>query len=155
MAQQLNQFVQAPIVGMLDMKFNWNTKSAEIDASQVGSLAQGQAVKIVDSAGGIPKVVGCTADTDEVFGFINYDIKSQLFVAGDRVEISQKGNVMFLVATAAVARGAQVVLDTAGGVYPAALGSGKCLVGFALDKATAPGDIIRVELSVPSFAVAP
>ncbi len=138
---------------MIDLRFDYNTVSAQIDSSQATPLYAGAAVKIVDSADGVPKVVGCSADSDEVFGFINYDVKSVTFPAGAPCELSQAGNVMYLYATGAIARGVQVSLDltTKGGVRLAAGNTGDDIVGFAFDKATAAGQLIRVRLGVPSF----
>lgn len=148
-----NQFAQSTIVGMVDLPYSYNTKSVQIDVSETGRLLPGQAVKIVDSAGGIPKVVACSADTDQVFGFLNYNIKNAVFLAGMPAEISQDGNVMFLIAAAAIARGAQVVskVVTAGGVGPISGSGAENIVGYALDKASAAGDLIRVQLKCPSF----
>ncbi len=148
-----NSFAQAPFLGQIDMRFDYNTVSVQIDASQVGTLYAGQAVKIVDSAGGVPKVVACSANSDDCFGFLNYDIKSAGFVAGSKAELSQAGNVIYLYATTAIARGAQVQLDlsTAGGVAAKVGSSGADIVGFAFDKASAAGALIRVRLSSPSF----
>lgn len=148
-----NQFTIAPFLGMTDMRMNTNTVAVQIDASEAGTSYAGQAVKIYDSAGGVPKVVKCSANSDDVFGFINFDIKSKSYVAGDKCEISQSGNVIYLYATAAIARGAQVQLDisTPGGVAPKTGSSGADLVGYAFDKATVAGDLIRVRLASPSF----
>lgn len=154
--QNPNQFAQTALLGMIDMRFDYDTVSVQIDASQATDLFAGAAVKVVDSAGGVPKVVGCSANSDEVFGFINYDIKTIAFKAGMAAEISQSGNVMFLYATGAIARGAQVQLDlsTNGGVAAKVGSSGADIIGFAYDKASAAGDLIRVKLGVPSFAKA-
>lgn len=151
--QSQNAFSLSPQLGELDLRFNYNTVSAQVDVSQVGSLYPGAAVKVIDSAGGIPKVVGCAANSDEVFGFINYDIKTQSYVAGDKIEISQSGNVIYLYATGSIARGAQVTLDlsTNGGVQ--SKNSGDKIVGFAFDQGTV-GLLIRVKLIVPSFTLA-
>lgn len=149
-----NQFAQEPLVGMIDMRFPYNTMSVQIDASQASALYAGAAVKMVDSAGGVPKVVGCAANSDDCLGFINFDIKTVQFVAGSVAEISMAGNVMFLMATGAIARGAQVVLSltTMGGVAAASGSGGENIVGWALDKAAAAGTVIRVFLKTPSFA---
>ena len=74
MATSLNQnlFSQIVIQGEMDMQFNHNVISCEIDTTSAGGLVAGQAVKIVDSAGGLPKVVEAAADTDDIFGFIKY-----------------------------------------------------------------------------------
>ncbi len=152
-APSQNQFAQTPLLGVIDQRFDYNTTPCQIGPDVVGSLYAGQAVKIVDSIDGVPKVQPITASTDEVFGFINFDVKSQSFVAGSRCEVSQAGNVMYLYATTAIARGAQVTVSFAylGGV--AAKVTSDDIVGYAFDKATAAGQLIRVKLSTPSFAV--
>lgn len=151
-----NQFAPAPYLGQLDQGLNYNSKAAQIDASSAGGLIAGQAVKIVDSAGGIPKVVECAANSDEVWGFINYEPKNRTWKAGDKVEISQKGNVMYLYSTGPIARGVQVQLDltVVGGVAAKVGSSGADILGFAYDKATVGGQLFRVELQVPSYAKA-
>lgn len=155
--QSPNQFAQAPYLGMIDMRFPYNTVSVLIDASQVASLYPGSAVKMVDSIGGVPKVVGCSTNSNEVLGFINFDIKTVAFSAGVPAEISMAGNVMFLYATEAIARGVQVVLDlsTNGGVAAASAHTGSKIVGWSYDKASAAGQLIRVFLKTPSYTVAP
>lgn len=152
-----NQFAQSPLLGQIDLRFPYNSVSVQIDISQATALYPGAAVKIVDSADGVPKVVGCSAATDEVFGFINFDIKTISFVAGSMAEISQAGNYMYLYATAAISRGAQVQLDlsTNGGVKTLAGSGAPNIVGYAYDKATAPGALIRVRISSPSYAFGP
>jgi hypothetical protein len=154
MSLELNQFVQAPVLGMTDMKFNFNTMSVQVDSSETGEIVAGQAVVVVDNAGGVPKVVAASANDDKVWGFVNYDIKSQKFVASNAMEVSTEGNVLFLLSTGAIGRGAQVTLDVsvAGGV--AAAVTGDRLVGYALDKASASGALIRVRLYGPHAALA-
>lgn len=148
-----NAFAETPTVGMIDMRFDYDTISAQIDVSQATPLYQGMAVKIVDSADGVPKVVGVAANSDNVFGFINFDIKTVAFVAGSLCEISQAGNVIYLYTTGAVARGHQVQLDVAASAAVASSvgSSGANIVGYAFDQAAAAGSLIRVRLSVPSF----
>lgn len=153
--QSPNSFAQSSQVGTLDLHFNPDTVSVQVDSSEAATLSGGQAVKVVDSGSGVPKVVKCAANSDEVAGFLVYDIKSQGYVAGDRAEMAMDQNVMYLWATGAIARFAQVSLDltTVGGVRSAAGHTGDRIVGFAYDKASAGGVLIRVKLSVPSFTV--
>lgn len=150
-----NQFSQKSILGMLDLRFNPNTVAVQIDASETSALYAGQAVKMVDSAGGVPKVVKCAADSDEVLGFINYNIKNDAFLAGMAAEISMNQNVQFLRATGPIARGSKVVLDltSVGGVAAATGSTGSKIVGWAYDKAVAAGDLFRVFVETPSFSV--
>lgn len=147
-----NQFEQTAIKGQLDLKGNHETISVEVDASQGATeLLHAQAVKIVPgSVGGVPKVIACAADTDEVYGFINFDAKDRGYAVGEKMEISQATNVMFLEATTVIARDAEVSLDVSviGGV--AAGVSGDRSVGYAIDAAAAIGDLIRVKLTCPS-----
>lgn len=152
--QNPNQFRQSVVQGQLDLRFNGETISVQIDASEAGVLVPGEAVKMVDSAGGVPKVEKVAADTDQIFGFINYDIKNADFKAGDACEISRAGNVMHMTASEALARGQQVCYASAS-VKVKGLVSTNTIVGYTLDKAAADGDIIRVVVGTPSFAVAP
>ncbi len=149
-----NQFAQTSYIGVVDLRFAYNTVSVQIDTTQSTPVYPGTPVKMVDSAGGIPKVIACDADSDVCLGFLNFDIKSTQYAAGDRAEMSMSGNCIFLYATAAIARGAQVRLDIAGnGVKAVGGSSGATVVGWAYDKATSPGDLIRVFLRSPTFTV--
>lgn len=151
-----NAFMQSPVVGMIDLRFDYDTVSAQIDVSQVGSLYAGAPVKLVPytSPNSAPKVVGIAATTDEVFGYINFDIKTVAFVAGSLCELSLAGNVMYLYSTGAITQGSQVCssLITMGGVSQATGSSDANIVGFAYDGAAAAGALIRVKLNTPSFS---
>jgi hypothetical protein len=149
MAQNINQFAQAAVQGMLDLQFNPAIVSAEIDVSSAGGLVAGQAVKIVDSAGGVPKVVECADDSDDVFGFIRYDIKTQVYDAFSVCELAaMRDNCMYMTAGAAVARNAKVMIVVASSKVVTAT-SGNMIVGRAFDKASADGDLIRVIIDLP------
>lgn len=143
MAQTQNQFGQAPVQGMLDLLAPPNTISVQVDASQGTALVPGQAVKMVDSAGGVPKVIAAAANTDDVFGFVNFSWKQQNFAAGQSLEMSVKDNVMYMVADGAISRGASVTVVPASNRVVAAA-TGNTVVGRAYDKAVNAGDLIRV-----------
>lgn len=146
-----NQFEQSPIVGQLDLRFNTESVSAEIASTVTETLRAGQAVKVADIAGGVPKLLPCAANDEEVFGFINYDIKNSTFRASDKVQVSRDANVIYLEATTVIPRLAEVTVDIAavGGVAAAA--TGNTIVGYAYDSAVAIGDLVRVVLRTPSF----
>lgn len=150
-----NQFAQLSLLGMIDMPYNFNTHPCKIDVTESGTLYAGQAVKLVaNTVGGVPSVVACNANSDEVWGFLNYDVKNVGWVAGQAAEASLSGNVMYLYATGAITQGAQVQLDvsTIGGVAPKGSAGAK-YVGWAYDGASAGGALIRVYLVTPSFTV--
>lgn len=147
MAQTLNQFAMTPEVGDLDLQFPGQVLTAQVDASST-SIVPGQPVKIVDSAGGLPKVTALTANTDKTFGFAIRNLKDAQIDAGEPIEIAFFGAVMYMTAGAAIARGANVEVVyttnkviTSGGTNP--------IVGKALDKAAANNDVIRVFIPAP------
>lgn len=150
--QNPNQFKQSAEKGLMDLRFNPTVISCQIDES-VGAtlLLPGQAVKVVDSAGGVPKVVPVTAPTDDVFGFLMYNIKDKAYKAGQAVEVvfSRGGSVMYMEAGAAIARNAKVMVQVAGEKVITAAGAGNVVVGRALDKAAGNGDLVRVVIDLP------
>lgn len=151
MSLNQNQFAQIPIQGMLDLRFNPSVVEGQIDSSSAGGLVPGQAVKMVDSAGGVPKFVECAADTDDVYGFIVYDIKSRVFNAYDKVEVAaMNGCVMYMTSSAAIARNASVEIVVSGSKVATAA-TGKRIVGRAFDKATGADQLIRVTVNLPGI----
>ena len=149
MALNINQFAQSVVQGVLDMLQPVATISAQIDVSSAGGLVAGQPVKIVNSVGGVPKVVECAANSDDVFGFINYDLKTSVFNAYAACEISYfKGNVMYMTSSAAIARNAEVAIVISG-VKVVSATTGMMIVGRALDEATAANQLIRVIINLP------
>ncbi len=147
-----NQFAMTPFIGELDLKVGGNVVSAQIDASQILPLYAGQRVKVVpNSGGGLPKVVN-NLDVFMPFGYIIYDAKSQSFSVGNRCEIAKTGSCMWLYATTAIDRGAQVCIDEFIQYGVQALNNTSLpIVGTAYDEAIAPGQLIRVVLDTPSY----
>lgn len=149
MSQILNQFSQNVEQGELSLALNTNTIAAQVYESESAPLVAGQAVKIVDTAGETPIVTAVTADTDDVFGFVNYNQKDQSYGAGERLEISYfRGNVMWMTASAAIARNAQVMVVVSGNKIATAT-SAKRIIGRLLDKATGDNDLVRVVIDLP------
>lgn len=147
---------QSPVVGQVDMPYNYNTFSAQIDSSAGTAVyTQGTAMKIVaNTKGGIPRVIACNGNTDNVFGFANFNLKNVSYAVGQNLEVSTAGNVIWLYATGAITQGAQVCLDVSSPGAVQATGNSATVVGFALDGAAASGSLIRVHLKTPSFATA-
>ena len=154
MALNQNQFTQSVIQGQPDLKFSNQSISGQIDSTSNGDLVAGQSVKMVDSAGGIPKFVECAADSDDVFGFINYDYKKATFGVADKVEVScMRGNVMYMTASAAIARNAKVSVVIASKKIVTSTGAMK-VIGRTLDKASADGSLVRVLIDLPGDTLA-
>jgi len=154
--QSQNTFLQSSQLGMLDLKYNHNTVSVEVDSSQVGVIYPGQCVKIVDSVDGVPKVVAVAANSDSCLGVVVYNQKDISYAAGARLEIATGGNCIYMYATGAISRGVLVTVDvtTVGGVGASVGSSGANQVGWAYDKAAAAGALIRIYLKSPSFTYA-
>ena len=149
MALNINQFAQTPVKGQLDLSVGVKqVLSCQVDTSSAG-LVDGQAVKLVDVKGGIPNVVECAADDDNAFGFVVYDIKDKAFAAGSKVEIAfARGSVMYMQASAAIVPYAKVAIVISGQKVVTAT-TGQMIVGYAIDKASAADDLIRVMIDLP------
>lgn len=161
-SQSQNAFSQSPLIGMIDMTVGpQNVLAVQVD-STAGSAVYypGQFVKVVaNTVGGIPRVIGCDADTDGALGAIVYNIKNAGFgfeyTAGSVCEIALSGSVVWLYSAAAITQGARVCLDASQpGSVQATGGTTPTVVGWALDGASAMGQLIRVVLLTPSFAAA-
>lgn len=154
MTQNLNQFAMTQTKGAVDLKAgNYNIISAAISASETGTLVPGQAVKIEDSAGGLPKVLALALATDSTFGFIARVLKQSEFEAKDVVEVALDGSIMVMEAGAAIARGAAVEVSLTGNKVITSAGVNN-IVGVALDKAAADGDLIRVMIKITATNLA-
>lgn len=152
MTQNVNQFAQAPVLGQMDLQFQGSVVTAMVSKNQATALVAGQPVKVEDALGGIPAVLALAAASDAVSGFLARNLKDQNFPTLSRAEMAMDGSVMYMVASAAIARFGAVEIDfaTAGNVKPS--GGINPVVGLAFDKAVNVGDLIRVLIRVPSTA---
>lgn len=157
LTQSMNQFTQAPILGLVDMIPSPNVVSAQLNpSSSATAIQQGSALKLIDGTAGAILVDVCTGPTDgPVFGVIPYNARQNLYSAGDMVEVACSDTYVYLKASAAVARGAKVTTTAAtttadATVATVSVASTQYVTGIAIDKAAAASDLIRVRIS-PSF----
>jgi len=153
MAQNLNQFTQTPVIGSLDLATNPNPavftcRFKDASDSEGTTLKPGEPVKLVDLAGSDivgPPIVDEMTDINDggSFGVCLYDTKKNPKVDNDICQIATEGAVVWMEASAAIARGASVsaVLDAPGEVVTATTGD---ILGKALDKAAGDGSMLRV-----------
>lgn len=147
MAQNPNQFGMTAEKGQVDLSFATNNVLSCIHlATETTALVAGQAVKIVDNYSGVPTVEATDAITEVPFGFVTWNVKDADYKGGARLSVARRGTVMHMVASAAIARGANVQYDPATGKV-ATKASTNAIVGQALDKAGADNDLIRVEIN--------
>lgn len=147
MALNINQFSQTTVQGQLDLSNGvpGGVISGIVDAAQSGSLVAGQAVTMTTTSGGVPNFIAAAANGSPVWGFVVRNLKDNntAIIAGARIEVATTGAVMFMTSGAAITRNASVIIDATNilvnptdGITPS--------VGFALDTATASGQLIRV-----------
>ena len=150
MSLQLNQFSQTTVQGQLDLEFQGSVISAQVSANQATALVAGQPVKIENSAGGVPKMLALTSNTDPVFGFVSRNLKDQNFPTYAALEVALTDSVMYMTANASsptIARGAPVEVDYVTNTVLASQGINP-VVGYALDQAANAGDLIRVYIDL-------
>ncbi len=153
MTLNINQFAQTVVQGVMALLSPKNVISCEVDTTESGTLVAGQAVKLVDSAGGVPKVIAATVNTDRIYGFVVYQPRKATFAAFDALEIATgHDDYMWMTAGAAIARGA-LVMPVISGAKVITATSGKPISGYAYDKAAADGDLIRVSIQCPAYFV--
>ncbi len=149
----MNAFKPGAFKGTVDLRQGGSIVSAQIDVTstigEVTGLVAGTPVKLVNSAGGIPKVIECDADTDDVFGFIVYDVKASKYLRLDRCEIlTGRGGVMYMEANAAIARNAKIALLISGFKVITATATDR-IIGRSFDKPIAQGEMFRVTVDLP------
>ena len=137
--QNVNQFSQTHEKGHIDTKIG----GVIIPCKLTGPAKAGASVKLVDSASKEIEVVEVATQADVAFGVIVRDYKKSSYVAGDFVEVLVKDGIMRCEASEAIARGAEVSYVITGQKVESADAT-ECVIGTALDKASADGDLIRV-----------
>ena len=146
----MNQFSKGAVAGQLDLNSGGlNTAfTLRIDpGSSAADIEAGEGLMIVDGGAddpnGVPLCDILTADTDQPFGARVYDAKNGVAQPGDIVQVSFDGCVQFMIASAALARWAQVALDVSNPGKVKAV-STDAPFGRLLDKSLADGDLVRV-----------
>lgn len=149
-----NQFGQLPIRGQSDLIQGGYTVSCVVKSDEATALIPGQAVKIYDSGTGLPIVTAVTADTDDVFGFVAYNVKNQSFAANVPVEIAFFGKVMWMLSSGAIAWMDRLMVVVSGTkVAKATANAKKTCIGIALGH-VADATLVRVLIQTPSPLVA-
>ena len=146
MTQNLNQFAPTTEQGLLDLARNYNLISCRIDPASVAVFTAGTAVKLTDVAGKI-LIVEKAVIGDDIYGFVVYSNKKLAPSAGDFIEAALFSSVMYMTASAAIARNANLQIVSASNKVATLATVGATFVGRAIDKAAADGDLIRVMIA--------
>jgi len=158
--QKSNQWGMTPEPGELDLTLGLNNSMAVlVDPSAADDMAvsAGETVMLKDlgsddPSGVNPVVSPRTSEEDPVFGLMVKSKKAHSFRPKEIIDVALEGSVLRLVASGAITRGATVYADLSkvGQVQGAESGPG---LGICLDKAAAPGDLVRVLLKFTQTAV--
>lgn len=146
----LNQFdPNVPLPGMYVYMANLPQLHNVLVASSVTSTAplKAGAVLTLDAASTNTNapVAKQAAVTDPIFGILVYNPIQSSFVGNDRIAIARDGDIVWMPAAAAVNVGAELYFNASNQVTSTPT-AGNSIVGKALTKATAAGDLIQVEL---------
>lgn len=150
--QNINQFKQGPAVGDLDLNFfgGENVITVRVDPTDTTTKFYGGTGVILKDCGADdvagPPIVGVrSGDTIAIFGVRKRSLKDSYTMGNGFMEVAIAGAVMWFKASAALARGVAVTLDTAtsGNVKAATT---KAYLGYTLDKVAQNG-MVRVMLA--------
>jgi len=149
-----NQFRQTSAPGYLDLQTGnnnvWNCRVSKATPSTDPDLIGGQTVVQVDVKSAVPTVRAATIG-QVPFGLVKTSLKDTGFTDLANLEIARVGTVIYLTASAAIAAGADVQYDpTTHKIATKASTNG--IIGQAVDKALADGDLIRVLVNPASGA---
>ncbi len=152
LTQNMNQFTQAPILGLVDQIPTPDVVSAQL-LSTTSAVAQvGSAVKLVTGTSGAILVDICTGPTDgPVFGVIPYNERKNLYKANDLIEVACEDSYVYLRSSAAITRGTNVsttaATTTTDPLVTTDVTSGHYITGIAVDEATAANQLLRIKIA--------
>ena len=146
----LNQFApNVPLAGMYVYLANLPQLHNVLVASTVTDTAPltSGAIVTLDSTSTNTNapVAKQAAVTDTIFGVITYNPLKQTYIGNERVSVARDGDIVWLPAAGAVNVGAELYFNAQNQVT-STVTAGNSIVGKALTKATAAGDLIQVEL---------
>lgn len=151
LTQAMNQFTQAPILGLVDLIPSPNVIAAQIVSTSTAAIQNGSAMKLVSGTGALPLVDAVTGPTDgPIYGVIPYTARKNLYVANDVVQLCLTTSFMFLKSSAAITRGAVVstvaATTSADPTVATAVTSTDYVLGISIDTATAANQLVRINI---------
>lgn len=148
LSYQMNVFAPTEeIKGRKVLPANTESFSGIIDASVSGSVAPGAPVKIVSTSDKLPHFAPATAE-DKIIGFLEWNVIRSGYVAGTPCQVSPDTNVMYMEASGAINAGVNVAMDSFSNITIKAAGDKDAVIGYALEAATAAGQLIRVKIKI-------
>lgn len=158
LTQAMNQFVQAPILGQVDLIPTPQVIAAQIlSTSTATAIQNGSAMKLVAGTSALPLVDIVTGPTDgPVFGVIPYSMRKNIYVANDVIQLALGESYVFLKSSAAITRGAKVsstaATTTADPTVATAVTSTDYVTGVCIDTATGANQLVRIKIAPGAIA---
>lgn len=150
----LNQFApNVPLAGMYVYMANLpQLHNVIVSAEENAPLVAGAIVTLdTTSTNTNAPVAKQAAVTDEIFGVVTYNPIQANFANGERIAVARPNDVVWLPAAGAVTVGAELYFNASNQVT-ATVTAGNSIVGKALTKAAATGDLVQVELGFKTTA---
>ena len=148
LSYQMNVFAPTEEVkGRKVLPANTESFSGIIDSSVEGSVVPATPMKIVATSAKLPHFAPAGAD-DKIVGFLEWNVIRSAYKAGEPCQVSPDTNVMYMEASAAVNAGAEVAMSSLSNITVATAGEGDAVIGYALEAATAAGQLIRIKIKI-------
>lgn len=148
---QMNVFAPTEeIKGRKVLPANTQSFSGVIDADVSGTVVPATPVKIVATSAKLPHFAPAASDSDNIIGFLEWNVIRNGYVAGDPCQISPDTNVMYMEASGEINAGVNVAMDSYSNITVKAAGAGDKIIGYALESAGAAGQLIRVKIRFAS-----
>lgn len=119
------------------------TSSTSTDVTSAGQVV---ALDTSSTNTDCPVVKACAAN-GVPFGVIVYDARKEHFKVGEKIAVAQTGDIVYMVAGAAVAVGGKLQFNATTRKVDDSTTAGNVFIGTALTPASADGDLIQVELN--------
>lgn len=151
LSYQMNVFAPTEeIKGRKVLPANTESFSGIIDADVSGSVAPATPMKIVSTSAKLPHFAPASSDSDNIVGFLEWNVIRSGYVAGTLCQISPETNVMYMEASAAINAGVNVAMASYSNITVKTAGVGDKIVGYALEAAANAGELIRVKIRFAS-----
>ena len=152
MTQNLNQQKPTPEKG--DLVYSPQPiLAAQVYASEATALVPGQFVKLYASSTLDNIVVTAAANTDQVFGFVAFDIRKASFAANKWLGLWRQGSIVWAEAGEAINPGDRLMLYVSGAtVQVKKVTHSKMCIAMAVTGQATTGELVQVQIIAPEAA---
>lgn len=145
---QMNVFAPTEeIKGRKVLPANTESFSGVIDSSVSGTVAPATPMKIVSTSAKLPHFAPAEAG-DNIVGFLEWNVIRGGYKANDLCQVSPDTNVMYMEAESAIGAGDLVAIADYDDVTVETASAPAGSIGYALEAATAAGQLIRVKIKI-------